>query len=311
MLLMGGSVGNILGNIPFVKRFIDREDERLLTICGAAGAIGAIFSSPLGGGIFVTEILYKSSLHYYEIFPAVLSSTMGLIVYSLMVNPEPIFNIPIYLPNHLNVLFFIVAGILAGVVSLVFMLVFQKTEEFAKKFEGKRIKLYLPILGGILTGLIIAFFPEASGTGSRFIQVMLDENKNFIFLIAILIAKILATSFTVGLGGSGGLVIPALFMGAVSGGMISTILASGDNGLSSSLVIVGMAASLASIANVPIAAAIMLIEMVGFQVGIPAVIGSVIGYAIGHSKTIYGTTQCNISDFQVRKDFRKHDRYLE
>src|SRR5699024_9914525 len=71
MLLMGGSLGNVLSKLPILKNRIDKEDRRRLAVCGAAGAMGAIFRSPLGGGIFASELLYKSSLHYNDTFPAI------------------------------------------------------------------------------------------------------------------------------------------------------------------------------------------------------------------------------------------------
>ncbi|SCY80109.1 chloride channel protein [Alkaliphilus peptidifermentans] len=82
-------------------------------------------------------------------------------------------------------------------------------------------------------------------------------------------------------------------------------------GLSASLVIAGMAASLASIANVPIAAAIMLVEMVGLRLGVPAVIGSVIGYAIGHSRVIYGVNSPDQWQFMQKKHLKDIDKKLD
>lgn len=311
MLLMGGSLANTLAKIPYLNRWIDKEDHRLMTVCGAAGAIGAIFRSPLGGGIFVTELLYRTSLHYHDLFPAILSSTMGLVIYRTLGTAEPIFSIPTYLPNPSNVLYFVIAGVLAGYASLIFKWVFHQVESFGGLLGTKVHKKYLPILGGVLTGVILIFFPETAGTGSDFIQALIDGSYATKFLLLLLAAKILATAFTVGLGGSAGLVIPALFIGAVTGGILGNAFAAEGSGLASSLVISGMAASLASIANVPIAASVMLIEMVGFQVGVPAVIGSVMGYIIGQREIVYGTMRAQEPDFRAGKDFRKSDRYFE
>ncbi len=311
MLLMGGSIANTIAKLPYINRWIDKEDHRILTVCGAAGAIGAIFRSPLGGGIFAAELLYRTSLHYHDMFPAILSSTMGFVIYSTLGNTEPIFSIPAYIPNPSNILYFVLAGILAGYASLIFKMAFHKVEKLANYLSTKVSRKYLPILGGVVTGIILISFPEAGGTGSSFIQELIDGSFGTRFLILLLGAKIVATAFTVGLGGSAGLVIPALFFGAVTGGILGNFFAVEGSGLASSLVISGMAASLASIANVPIAASVMLIEMVGFQVGVPAVIGSVVGYVVGQRKIVYGTMRSKDPDFRAGKDFRKSDRYFE
>jgi CIC family chloride channel protein len=288
MLVMGGGIAEIISKIPFLSKFFDAHDKRVLTICGAAGAIGAIFRSPLGGGIFVVEILYHSSLHYGDLFPAMLSSTMGFIVYSMISSSTPLFEIPDYVPDVYNIPWFILTAIVAGIVSIIFMKVFTYIKG---TFDSMPYKTFHPVIGGALTGVVIIFFPEVSGLGNEMIQSMVDVNFPITYLVMLLVAKMLAASFTIGSGGSAGLVIPALFIGAIAGNGVTCLISNGgDVALGSSLVIAGMAASLASIANVPVAAAIMLVEMVGLRLGVPATIGSIIGYAIGHSQVIYGIT---------------------
>ncbi|SES86258.1 chloride channel protein, CIC family [Natronincola peptidivorans] len=304
MLVMGGSLADGISKIRKARIYLTEEDQRILTICGAAGAIGAIFRSPVGGGIFVVEILYRSSLHYGDLFPAMLSSTMGFVIYSMLANANPLFTIPDYLPNVLNVPSFVLAGIVAGIASIVFMTVFRHTQEFFKKIPYYKLH---PMMGGVATGFILLFLPDVAGTGTSVIQEMIYKVFPIGILVLLVIGKILATSFTVASGGSGGLVIPALFIGAASGNVMAALVANGDSGLYASLVITGMAASLASIANVPIAAAIMLVEMVGLRLGVPATLGSIIGYAIGHSQVIYGVTSPDHWQFKEMIAWRKND----
>lgn len=308
MLVMGGGLADGISRLPFLRRFLTESDHRVLTICGAAGAIGAIFGSPLGGGIFVVEVLYHSSLHYSDLFPAILSSSMGFVIFGMLTMAKPMFSIPKYIPNVFNVPLFILAAIIAAIISLVFMEIFSRVQGLFLKLPGKKIH---PIIGGIMTGLILIWLPHVAGTGTSVIQQMIDGNFPIVLLLAILLGKILATSFTVASGGSAGLVIPALFVGAVGGNVIASLLAFGDVGLSASLVIAGMAASLASIANVPIAAAVMLVEMLGLQLGVPASLGSIIGYAIGHSRVIYGVTSPDHWQFEENKRIKERDFKLD
>ncbi|WP_353894191.1 chloride channel protein [Proteinivorax hydrogeniformans] len=77
------------------------------------------------------------------------------------------------------------------------------------------------------------------------------------------------------------------------------------------MVIAGMAAALAGIANVPISAAIMLVEMVGLQLGVPATIGSVMGYAVAQSSVIYNISSKEGKEFKKYKAIRKTDRNLK
>lgn len=307
MLVIGGALAHGISNIPILKNYFDEKDRRTLVICGAAGAIGAILHSPLGGGIFVVEVLYRSSLHYDDLFPAMLSSTMGFVIYSLVLNPSrshTMFKIAYGELDLSNIPFFIMAAVFAGIISIAFMEVFGKVQRLFLELPRKKLH---PILGGVLTGTVLFFIPKSAGIGSGIIQEMIDHGFPTLFLIALLVGKILATSFTIGSGGSGGLVIPAMFLGAIAGSLASAVFASGNPDLSSALVISGMAASLAGVANVPIAAAIMVVEMAGVNLGVPAVIGSVIGYAIGHSRVIYGVIHPDESQFKEIREWKKFD----
>lgn len=308
MVVIGGSLAKGLSRIPFIGKLLDDDDFRLLAIGGAAGAVGAVFRSPLGGGIFVVEVLYRTSLHYHDLFPAVLSSTMGFVAYCRFASGTPLFMIPDYLPDAVHVPWYIVSGLISGAIAFLFMIIFGMIK---RQMQRIAFPFPRPIIGGVLTGLVLLWVPAVGGTGSEVIQQLITESQSWVLLLALLVGKILAASFTVGSGGSGGLVIPALFIGAVSGNWLASFTAGGDPNLTASLVVSGMAASLASIANVPIVAAVMLIEMVGMNLGIPVVLGSIIGYAVGRSRTVYDTTSQTEVEFVEAQRFRKRDRDTE
>lgn len=311
MLLMGSSFANLITKIKFLRKWTTDDDRRILSIAGAAGAIGAIFRSPLGGGIFAAEILYKSSLHYSDIFPAVLSSTVGFIVYSTFGTADPMFIMTDYQTNPRNIIYYVLAGLLAGYMTIIFTNIFHKIETYTDWLNKKGLGTYLPIIGGLLTGVVLLFVPEAAGTGTRFIQQLIHQPLTISFLLILVVGKIFATSFTVAFRGSAGLVIPALFIGAVSGGIISSLFGFGTNGIHSALITAGMSGALASVANVPIAATILIIEMVGYHVGGAAVIGSVVGFLVGHHRMIYINFKPDDKGFNQAKEFRKLDRYFE
>lgn len=308
MVLIGGAIANVLDGLPLVRRFLTVHDRRILTVCGAAGAVGAAFHSPLAGGIFVVEVLYKSSLHYADLFPAMLSSTMGFVVYSLLDTAEPLLKIPEYVPDVRNIHYFFLAAVLAGLASVLFTRLFQIVRHAA---EGMRRTRLGPVFGGLLAGAVIAAVPSAGGIGLDVIQGLLSSVQPIGVLLLLFGAKIVATSFTVGFGGSGGLVIPALFVGAIAGNAVGGVLAVEYAGLLASLVIAGMSASLAGVANVPVTAAILLVEMVGLRLAVPATVGSVIGYVIGKGKVIYGSAVRNEAPFSDTHTARDSDRTLE
>jgi len=127
------------------------------------------------------------------------------------------------------------------------------------------------------------------------------------FQCTLLLGKIFATSFTIGSGGSAGKVIPSLYIGALSGCIISGMVLSNDQALHHSLVVVGMSASLSAIGNVPMASMVMIIEMLGLELGISAVIGALLGYIIGNSDKFYQITH-DPHHKQICEHFKSIDR---
>jgi CIC family chloride channel protein len=285
MLLIGGSSANFIERIPWLRKILSAQDRRILTICGASGALGAAFHSPLAGGIFAVEVLFKSSLHYKDLFPSLLSSTMGFVIYSLIDAPEPLLSIPEYIPDVKNIHWFILTAFSSGLFAIVFMQIFQFTRQLADRLPYPKL---LPIFGGIITGVLVYLVPDVAGTGLGIIQKMIYQPFPLLPLVILIFVKIIATSATVGFGGSGGLVIPALFIGAGVGNFLGSLIQAPENGLLTSMVLTGMAASLASVANVPVSAALLLVELVGLRLAVPATVGSVLGYILGRRNVIYG-----------------------
>ncbi len=308
MVVIGGSIANVIDHVPGVRRLLSDHDRRILTICGAAGSIGAVFHSPLAGGIFAVEVLYRSSLHYADLFPAMLSSSMGFVAYGLLRQAAPLFSIPDYIPDVGNVPYFLLAGVVSGFASLLFVRVFSGVSGAFRRLPRSG---FHPVMGGLGAGLVLVLAPDAAGIGIDVIQDLIFTVQPVAFLLMLLIVKILATAFTIGSGGSAGLVIPALFIGAVCGNVIAGVLSVEDPGLVASLVISGMAASLAGVANVPVSAAVLLVEMVGLRLGVPATLGAVTGYVIGKGRVIYGDAYGHDADFLESRAIQDLDRSVD
>ena len=259
------------------------------------------FSFTLRRRIFVVEILYRSSLHYYELFPAVVSSAMGFVVVSQLSTGTPLFQIPDCLPNAITVPWYIVSGLAGGVAAFLFMMVYSA---ISKQMRRLAFPFPRPIIGGVLAGLVLLWVPAVGGTGSAVIQELITEAHSWTFLLALLVGKCWQPPLPLVQGkwrfGYSFLIHRCcLRQYAV---WINRERKSPDDCKPS---VSGMAASLASVANVPVAAAVMLIEMVGMNLGIPAVLGSVIGYAVGRSKTIYVLPAKTKKVLSLVNDFEK------
>jgi CIC family chloride channel protein len=264
-----------------------RTNYRLGAICGAAAALGALFKIPLGGGFFAVEILEPANLHYRNLFPAVLSSSIGSLAYKVFYDPSPVF--PLHpgfeLDFSLLPAIFITA-LLAGLVSLFFVSFYQHTTPFFNNLNLP--ERFIPFIGGLLagvTGLILG--REVLGTGHSLISVLMNNNLLLSAGLLFLLGRILTTSFTIGSGGSAGFTFPAIVMGFICGNTVSALFGPLAQTAHIALLVTGMTGVLACLMNIPLAAIIIAIELFGFPYGVPAVIGSVIGFHIGRGEIIY------------------------
>jgi CIC family chloride channel protein len=123
-----------------------------------------------------------------------------------------------------------------------------------------------PAAGGILLGLVLLAVPQMYGVGYPVLQHAVDGHYVILFLLALLAAKLLATSLTMWIGGSGGVFAPSLFMGAMLGaaygGIAHSVLphvATGPGGYA----VVGMAAVFAATTRAPITAVLIILELTG------------------------------------------------
>jgi CIC family chloride channel protein len=275
MALITGGLGSWYAS--FTNR--DGRERRLLLLVGMSAGLSAIFRSPIGAALLSVEILYADM----EFEPnALLYTTIGAIVaYALngmFVGFQPLFRVS-SLVGHLtrpaDYLWYLVLGVAAGLLATVLPMVFYGARDF---FRSLPVPAWLrPAIGALLAGAIALAFPKVIGGGYGWMQQAIDGNIALSALSVLVIAKMVAMSFTVGSGGSGGVFAPTLFMGAMLGGACAAIF----HQPAAPFAIVGMAAVFAGAAHVPIATMMMVTEMTGgYTLLVPATLAVVISYLV-------------------------------
>ena len=297
MALVNGGVGSFLARKlrELTHTFaLKREELDTATVCGVAGALGALLKTPLGGGIFAVEILYSTSISYTKLFPAILSSGMGYIIYGLMTDFRPIFERVAFSFRPQEIPLFILTAVLSGWIGLLFITIYGKVFTLFKKIKvNDGLK---PTLGGIgcgLLGLLLGI--EVMGVGTDTLKRVMQPRSTFTFfalfsIVLLILGKIVATAFTIGSGGSAGFTFPSIMLGALAGDLAATSFGVTEAGTHLALIVVGVAGSLGAILNVPIAGIVICIEIFGFSFGLPAILGGVIGFMVGRPKVIYEYT---------------------
>jgi CIC family chloride channel protein len=148
-----------------------------------------------------------------------------------------------------------------------------------------------PALGGFLVGAIAFFFPAILGSSYGWLQEAINGNLPVLFMLILVIAKMITTSFTIGSGGSGGVFAPSLVIGGMLGGVFGNVLQSIAPSLvhqPEAFVLIGMASFFTSAANVPIAMTIMISEMSGsYTLLIPLIFSGVITHLLAKKWSLY------------------------
>jgi CIC family chloride channel protein len=273
---------------------LSAQDRRIAVAAGMGAGIGAIFRAPLGGAVMAAEILYLHDLEVEALIPALIASIVGYSVFGLFEGWEPIFGAQpgLGFEHPLTLAYYALLGIVCGIVGLVYARVFYRTEAV---FHRLRLPRWVkPALGGLLVGLLGLAIPGAIHTGYGWVQIAMSPDLLALPLWVVLLlpfAKILATSFSIGSGGSGGIFGPGMVIGAFVGaafwrvgqGVLPALPAS-----PAPFVIVGMIALFGGIAHAPLAMLLMVGEMTGnLSLLAPAMIAVALSTALVGDATIY------------------------
>ena len=211
---IGGGIGSLLGT----ALGLNARDRRILLLAGTAGGLGAIFRAPLGSAITAIEVLYREDFESDALIPCVISSVTAYVVFVLLVGGQRIFAVPEFpLFTPIELPGYVLLALVSVPVGRVYIALFRimRQRVFAKLPGPRALR---PMLGGLCVGAIGFFVPEAYGVGWGYLQRAIDGQIVVGALALIVAAKILATCFTVGSGGSGGVFGPTLFIGGMLGG---------------------------------------------------------------------------------------------
>ena len=235
---------------------------RLMVACGGAAGIAAAYNAPISGALFVSEIILGGTA--MESFgPLVVASVVSSATVHRFLGYSPVYDVPkVQFASNWELIFYVVLGVLLGHLAPAFL----ASLDFAK---ARFVSLKLPLqwqlgLGGLIVGVISVAVPEVWGNGFGAVSNILNAHLIGWWLLAVLLAKLLATAATVGSGAVGGVFTPTLFLGCAIGALFGGVLHALLPGVTSApaaYALVGMGGFLAATTHAPLTSILMLFEM--------------------------------------------------
>ena len=253
---------------------------RLLVACGAAAGIASAYNAPIAGSFFVAEIIL-GSIAMESLGPLAVSAVAAALTVRFLTNAQQLYHVPAFkLASPWEMIPFVVLGFLAGGLAPLFFGTLRRAEKWFVATTLPPIARL--VLGGVLVGELAIYFPQVCGNGYPIVVEILNGQLVWGGLIAIMLAKWVATASSFGSGAPGGVFTPSLFMGASAGYLFGTAVhAFWPSGAAdpTMFALVGMGAFLSAASYAPVMALVLLFEMtLSYDIILPLMVCNVVAY---------------------------------
>jgi chloride channel protein, CIC family len=283
---LGAGLGHALGTK--VRALLARDDVRLLLVAGAAAGIGAIFRAPATGAVFAIEVPFRNELARRSLLPALVGAASGYLAFVAINGTQPLFPVAgATVIDGRDLAGAALVGIACGAGARVFGWVIRRAKAIA---DASRALVVTPVAGVVLGGLVVAshaaFDGEAFtlGPGLNVTEWVFEADATIWLLVLLGTMRVTATMATVAGSGTGGLFVPLVVQGAITGQAIGVLLDSPNPSL---YPVLGIAAFLGAGYRVPLAAVMFVAEATG-RPGfvVPGLIAAVFGQILAGSSSV-------------------------
>ncbi|VAW06444.1 hypothetical protein MNBD_ACTINO01-2416, partial [hydrothermal vent metagenome] len=257
---IGAGIGSFLARL----KNLNESETRALVAAGAGAGIAATFNAPIAGMFFAMEVILRD-LSMRHLHTVVVASVAGAVVSHSLIGDELTFQVsPYSLDDPFQLILYLFLGLIAVGLAIMFI---EALDWFM--FVPDRFGPWMrPLAMGLSVAAIGFVAPSILGTGQVFIGTVLrDEVSMAWWVLGLLaIAKLVATSATLGGKGAGGIFMPSLFIGATAGAAFAKIVdpiwttSQLDPG---AFALVGMAAVFAGVSRASFTSILIVFEITG------------------------------------------------
>lgn len=274
--------------------------RRTAAICGMSSVLAVVTGAPIGSGIFSVEIAQRRNMRYSDIFPAILSSSFAVFL-SGAVGIAPLWDIATMGVkvgfNHLPALLLTI--LLAATAGRLFEIFYGTMSGFLHREASRGVEARFVLATFVAVAATWAVNPLLVGNGREFTNLLLNDPLTamgrldglvpmFVALFVFIFVRSMAVGFTVGSGQSAGFFVPLAQIGILIGTASAVLFGVGE--APDELRILqstGMAGILAGTLNIPIAAAVISVEIFGPDLGLPVALAAVLGFQVNRHHTVY------------------------
>ena len=256
-------------------------EERMLMSCGAGAGLAAAFGAPLAGVLFALEELHKNFSAEVLVSTMAASAVADYIAVNI-IGLRPVFDFDVEHRIPLRLYWAVVLlGVILGILGVIYNKLLDKMQDFFDKFDSKFISIGIML---VISFLMMFIYPTVLGSGNNLVKVISDGKFTLMALAVLFVAKLFFSTGSFGTGTPGGIFLPLLVIGAITGGLYSTFLSTVfgvEEYYIKGFVIIAMAGFFSAIVRAPITGVILITEMTGnFMTLLSLVSASLVAYVV-------------------------------
>ena len=256
-------------------------EERLLMSCGAGAGLAAAFGAPLAGVLFALEELHKNFSAEVLVSTMAASAVADYIAVNI-IGLKPVFDFDVEHRIPLRLYWAVILlGVILGILGVIYNKLLDKMQDFFERFDSKFISIGIMLM---ISFLMMFIYPTVLGSGNDLVEVISKGKFALGALVILLATKFFFSTGSFGTGTPGGIFLPLLVIGAITGGLYSTFLSNVfgiEEYYIKGFVIIAMAGFFSAIVRAPITGVILITEMTGnFMTLLSLVATSLVAYVV-------------------------------